>query len=96
MSDVLDINPSCRYVGSDQITELPSFKSIHDLKALLPEVIKNLCRKYMNEPIDIEIEASGITTATIEHALIEVRQAAKFSLLSDIITVENPDSCIIV
>ncbi len=74
---------------------LPKDRVTMLFSATLPEVVKNLCRKYMSEPVDIEIEASGITTATIEHALIEVVQAAKFSLLSDIITVENPDSCII-
>lgn len=77
------------------IKQLPKERVTMLFSATLPEVIKNLCRKYMNDPTDIEIQASGITTATIEHALIEVRQAAKFSLLSDIITVENPDSCII-
>lgn len=77
------------------IKQLPKERVTMLFSATLPEVIKNLCRKYMNDPTDIEIQASGITTATIEHALIEVRQAAKFSLLSNIITVENPDSCII-
>lgn len=77
------------------IKQLPKERVTMLFSATLPEVIKNLCLKYMSDPTDIEIQASGITTATIEHALIEVRQAAKFSLLSDIITVENPDSCII-
>lgn len=77
------------------IKQLPKERVTCVFSATLPEVIKNLCRKYMSDPTEIEIQASGITTATIEHALIEVRQAAKFSLLSDIITVENPDSCII-
>ncbi|AIQ34989.1 MULTISPECIES: DEAD/DEAH box helicase [Paenibacillus] len=77
------------------IKQLPQERVTCVFSATLPEVIKNLCRKYMSDPTEIEIQASGITTATIEHALIEVRQAAKFSLLSDIITVENPDSCII-
>ncbi|MBT2287703.1 DEAD/DEAH box helicase [Paenibacillus albidus] len=77
------------------IKRLPKERVTMLFSATLPEAVKNLCRKYMNAPEDIEIQASGITTATIEHALIEVRQAAKFSLLSDILTVENPDSCII-
>ncbi|WP_342565462.1 DEAD/DEAH box helicase [Paenibacillus sp. FSL R7-0345] len=77
------------------IKQLPKERVTMLFSATLPEAIKNLCRKYMTEPVDIEIEASGITTATIEHALIEVRQAAKFGLLLDLLTVENPDSCII-
>ncbi|MFF2018282.1 DEAD/DEAH box helicase [Paenibacillus sp. NPDC058177] len=77
------------------IKKLPSDRVTLLFSATLPDKVKNLCRKYMNDPVDIEIQASGITTATIDHALIEVRQAAKFSLLSDLLTVENPDSCII-
>ncbi|WP_054939972.1 DEAD/DEAH box helicase [Paenibacillus ihuae] len=77
------------------IQQLPRERVTMLFSATLPEVIKDLCRKYMTQPVDIEIEASGITTASIEHALIEVRQAAKFALLCDLLTVENPDSCII-
>lgn len=77
------------------IKQLPKERVTMLFSATLPEVIKNLCRKYMKDPADIEIEASGMTTASIEHALIEVVQAAKFGLLSDLLTVENPDSCII-
>lgn len=77
------------------IKQLPKERVTMLFSATLPEAIKNLCRKYMTLPVDIEIEASGITTATIEHALIVVRQAAKFGLLLDLLTVENPDSCII-
>ncbi|MFF2910392.1 DEAD/DEAH box helicase [Paenibacillus sp. NPDC057934] len=77
------------------IKKLPGDRVTLLFSATLPDKVKNLCRKYMNDPVDIEIQANGITTATIEHALIEVRPAAKFSLLSDLLTVENPDSCII-
>ncbi|CAH1190131.1 ATP-dependent RNA helicase DbpA [Paenibacillus auburnensis] len=77
------------------IQQLPRERVTMLFSATLPEAVKNLCRKYMTQPLDIEIEAAGLTTASIEHALIEVRQAAKFALLLDLLTVENPDSCII-
>ncbi|MEC0170669.1 DEAD/DEAH box helicase [Paenibacillus graminis] len=77
------------------IQKLPRERVTMLFSATLPDAVKNLCLKYMNGPADIEIEASGITTAAIEHALIEVRQAAKFGVLLDLLTVENPDSCII-
>lgn len=77
------------------IQKLPRERVTMLFSATLPDAVKNLCRKYMTEPADIEIEASGLTTATIEHALIEVGQAAKFGVLLDLLTVENPDSCII-
>ena len=37
----------------------------------------------------------GLTTDKIDHSLFEVAENDKFSLLTDITVVENPDSCII-
>ena len=60
--------------------------------ATFPEDVAKLSRKYMNNPVEIEIKASGITTATIEHSLIEVSEADKLALLQNLFIVENPDS----
>jgi superfamily II DNA/RNA helicase len=49
----------------------------------------------MKDPIHIEIAATGVTTNTIEHAVIEVKEEEKISLLKDVTVVENPDSCMI-
>ncbi|MBC6971736.1 DEAD/DEAH box helicase [Bacillus sp. Xin] len=77
------------------IDELPTNRMTMLFSATLPEDVENLSRTYMKSPINIEIKASGITTDRIEHRLLEVREDEKFSLLKDITTVENPDSCII-
>ncbi|MEI4831562.1 DEAD/DEAH box helicase [Bacillus sp. FJAT-53711] len=77
------------------IDELPTNRMTMLFSATLPEDVENLSRTYMESPINIEIKASGITTDNIEHSLLEVREEEKFSLLKDITTIENPDSCII-
>jgi len=77
------------------IKELPRDRVTMLFSATLPEDVENLCRRYMRNPIQIEIQAAGITTDTIEHALVEVREADKFDLLRDVTIVENPDSCMI-
>ncbi|HAQ07784.1 MAG TPA: RNA helicase, partial [Bacillus bacterium] len=77
------------------IEELPSDRVTMVFSATLPKDVENLCHKYMENPIHIEIESTGITTDTIEHMLIEVSEADKISLLKDITVVENPDSCMI-
>ncbi|PFD99013.1 RNA helicase [Bacillus sp. AFS023182] len=77
------------------IDELPINRMTMLFSATLPEDVENLSRTYMRSPINIEIKASGITTDKIEHSLLNVREEEKFSLLKDITTVENPDSCII-
>ncbi len=63
--------------------------------ATFPEDVAKLARQYMNDPVHVEIKAAGLTTATIEHSVIEVKEADKFALLQDVMIVESPDSCII-
>ncbi len=77
------------------IKELPSNRVTMVFSATLPKDVENLCHKYMKNPINIEIASTGITTDTIEHRLIEVKEEEKISLLKDVTVVENPDSCII-
>lgn len=77
------------------IQQLPEGRVTMLFSATFPEDVANLSRKYMYEPVHIEIKAAGLTTAAIEHSLIEVKEANKFALLQDVTIVENPDSCII-
>ncbi|EAU0466169.1 ATP-dependent helicase, partial [Salmonella enterica] len=77
------------------IQALPSERVTMLFSATFPEDVAKLSRKYMNNPVEIEIKASGLTTATIEHAVIHVPEVNKTALLQDLFIVENPDSCIV-
>ncbi|SMF92921.1 ATP-dependent RNA helicase DbpA [Paenibacillus uliginis N3/975] len=77
------------------IQALPRDRVTMLFSATFPEDVAKLSRKYMDNPAQIEIQASGITTATIEHALIQVMEADKLALLEDLLIVESPDSCIV-
>lgn len=77
------------------IKELPENRVTMVFSATLPKDVENLCHRYMKDPIHIEIAAAGVTTNTIEHAVIEVKEEDKISLLKDVTVVENPDSCMI-
>ncbi|PEC83338.1 RNA helicase [Bacillus cereus] len=77
------------------IDELPTKRMTMLFSATLPEDVERLSRTYMNAPTHIEIKAAGITTDKIEHTLFEAREEEKLSLLKDVTTIENPDSCII-
>ncbi|MFJ8246894.1 DEAD/DEAH box helicase [Peribacillus asahii] len=77
------------------INELPLNRVTMVFSATLPRDVESLCHKYMKNPINVEIAATGITTDTIEHLLLEVKEEDKISLLKDVTVVENPDSCII-
>lgn len=77
------------------IERLPTNRITMVFSATLPKDVENLCHKYMKNPTQIEIASSGITTDTIDHQLIEVKQEDKLAILKDVTVVENPDSCII-
>lgn len=77
------------------IKELPLNRVTMVFSATLPKDVESLCHKYMKDPVNIEIASTGITTETIEHLLIEVKDEEKLALLKDVTVVENPDSCLI-
>ncbi|MEH7254412.1 DEAD/DEAH box helicase [Neobacillus niacini] len=77
------------------IKELPEDRVTMVFSATLPKDVEKLCHQYMKDPIHIEMAATGVTTNTIEHAVIEVKEDEKISLLKDVTVVENPDSSII-
>ncbi|MDQ0201483.1 DEAD/DEAH box helicase [Neobacillus ginsengisoli] len=77
------------------IQELPSNRVTMVFSATMPKDVENLCHKYMKNPNNIEIASTGITTTTIEHFLLEVKDEEKITLLKDVTVVENPESCII-
>lgn len=77
------------------ISELPQDRMTMLFSATLPRDVEQLCHKYMNQPLDIEVKTEARTTSQIEHALYSVRDDNKLKLLRDVTVVENPDSCII-
>jgi len=77
------------------IQALPRDRVTMLFSATFPEDVAKLSHQYMDNPAEIEIQASGITTATIEHAVIQVSEADKLTLLQDLLIVERPDSCIV-
>ncbi|WP_117161651.1 DEAD/DEAH box helicase [Paraliobacillus sp. X-1268] len=77
------------------IKQLPKNRVTMVFSATLPQDVEKLCYKYMIDPVNIEIETNGITTSTIEHRYIEVREDDKLALLKDVTVAENTESCII-
>ncbi|MCM3785336.1 DEAD/DEAH box helicase [Neobacillus mesonae] len=77
------------------IRELPLERMTMLFSATLPKDVEQLCHKYMNDPLDIEVQTEARTSSQIEHYMYAVRDDHKLKLLRDITVVENPDSCII-
>ncbi|MBM4763229.1 DEAD/DEAH box helicase [Bacillus sp. B15-48] len=77
------------------IKALPLTRVTMVFSATLPKDVENLCHQYMKDPIHIGVASTGVTTNSIEHFLIQVKEDEKMSLLKNVTVVENPDSCII-
>lgn len=83
----------------DQVEEIincvPHKRVTMLFSATISEEIQNLATRYMRNFETIEIKAKGLTTEKIEHRVYEVNDDAKYKLLRDLTTVENPDTCMI-
>ena len=77
------------------IKSLPKDRLTILLSATMPKDIDTLCRKYMNDPIHVEIEEEHSAVDRIYQARYAVDEKEKMRLLKDLSIVENPDSCII-
>lgn len=77
------------------IQSLPSRRTTMLFSATMPEDIDSISKKYMNNPVNIEIESKNLTVDSIQQYGYNVEESEKLELLKDITTVENPDSCLV-
>jgi len=77
------------------IKSLPTDRVTMLFSATLPDDIEALSKKYMKEPVKIEIESKTLTVDKIVQDCYNVEETGKLNLLKDITTIENPDSCMI-
>ena len=87
MGFVDQIETIIRHLSKHRVTML--------LSATMPGDIENLCRKYMKDPIRIDVEDENKASDNICQERYNVKELDKINLLRDITMVENPDSCMI-
>ncbi|MGL6217260.1 MAG: DEAD/DEAH box helicase [Lacrimispora sphenoides] len=75
--------------------ELPEERITMLFSATMSDEVKSLSSNYMRDPINIDVSEAGIVTADINHVLYITDEEEKFDLLTDVMIIENPDSCII-
>ncbi len=75
--------------------ELPEERLTMLFSATMSDEVKSLSSDYMRDPINIDVSEDGIVTADINHFLYITDEEDKFELLTDVMIIENPDSCII-
>lgn len=75
--------------------ELPEERMTMLFSATMSEEVKSISADYMRDPVNIDVSEAGIVTADINHFLYMTEEKDKFELLTDVMIIENPDSCII-
>ncbi|WP_368645532.1 DEAD/DEAH box helicase [Alkalibacterium putridalgicola] len=80
----------------DIIEHLPKERQTMLFSATMPPKIEELASFYMRpDRASVKMEASEENTPKIFHSYINVDEATKEKQLLDLLTVENPDACII-
>ncbi len=77
------------------ISALPAKRVTMLFSATMPDDIDLLSKKYMKDPVTIEIKAKNLTVERIQQDGYRVEETGKLNLLKDVTTIENPDSCVI-
>lgn len=77
------------------IKELPKNRITLLFSATIPYEVKDICQKYMKEPITIEIESPTMTVDTIEQLYYRVEHNQKRTWLNNLLLMEKPQSCLI-
>jgi ATP-dependent RNA helicase DeaD len=77
------------------ISKLPKDRTTMLFSATIPIEVEELCHKYLIKPTKVEINPEQLTTEKVQHLYYQVAEGEKFNLLEKVITIENPDTCII-
>ncbi|MSS08137.1 DEAD/DEAH box helicase [Clostridium sp. WB02_MRS01] len=77
------------------MNELPRERMTMLFSATMSDEVKNLSLNYMKDPINIDVSEADIVTADINHFIYITDEEDKFDLLTDVMIIEKPDSCII-
>lgn len=77
------------------LDHLPTGRTSIVLSATMPPDIESLCASYMKDPIMVEIEEADTAVERIEQLRFMMNQQDKIQGLKALMTVENPDSCIV-
>ncbi|MGL4910966.1 MAG: DEAD/DEAH box helicase, partial [Romboutsia sp.] len=77
------------------ISALPSDRVTLLFSATMPEDIDALSKKYMKDPVTIEIKSKTVTVDRIQQDGYRIEETGKLNLLKDVTVLENPDSCVI-
>lgn len=77
------------------VKQIPKNRITLLFSATIPYEIKDICSKYMKNPLTIEIESPTMTVDTIKQLYYRVKHNQKRTWLNDLLLKEQPQSCLI-
>jgi len=77
------------------IAALPKKRVTMLFSATMPDVVKQICEKYMLKPRVVEVEAPISNTEKIEQFYYQIEEVEKFGLVKKLIFTEKPESCVL-
>ena len=63
--------------------------------ATIPQNLRPFLKKYMKNPVTVEIDSQLVTTANVEHILLATKHKDRYEVLKQIMAVIDPYICII-
>lgn len=77
------------------LAEMPLPRQTLLFSATMPEQIRKLAKKYMNEPEVIKVKAKEMTVSNIDQDYIEVQEKKKFDVLCRLLDIQSPELAIV-
>jgi len=77
------------------MSQAPDEKQMALFSATMPPQIKRISKKYLNDPVDVKIEAKTSTADNIEQVYLVVPNHAKFEALARVLETESYDGILI-
>lgn len=90
---MLDMGFACQVEAI--MKELPKERMTMLFSATMSDEVKSISSNYLRDPVNIDVSEAGIMTADTNHFLYITNEEDKFELLTDVMIIEKPDSCII-
>jgi ATP-dependent RNA helicase DeaD len=73
----------------------PEGRQLALFSATMPPQIRRICKRHLQDPVEIRIEAKTVTADNIEQVYVVVRQSAKFEALARLLESESYDGVLI-
>lgn len=77
------------------LAETPADRQILLFSATMPRDIKELAKKFMNNPKEVKVKSKELTMPSIKQFYLELAPKQKFDVLCNLIDIQTPDLAII-